>query len=149
VVRTGPRLRVVLHPEGRHVATPQALDHTVVQVGVGDVGTRDRALDDCVVVVLTRDLDRARLHPTYRVVAAVVTELQLERVTVERAREQLVTEADAEDGDPAQQPPDGVDRVRDRSRVARTVRQEHAVGGAGDHVVRRGRGGHHLDGGDV
>ena len=84
VVGTGPRLRVVLHAEGRDVATAQALDDAVVQVDVGDVGALDGPVDDRVVVVLAGDLDRVRLQPPHRVVAAVVTELQLEGVAVER-----------------------------------------------------------------
>src|SRR5688572_10525880 len=62
VMRARARLGVVLHAERRDVAAPQPLDDAVVEVDVGDVRRWERSLDDCVVVVLARDLDRARLE---------------------------------------------------------------------------------------
>ena len=146
VVRARPGLRVVLHAERRHTAHPHALVGLVVEVEVGhlDLAVEARRVD-AEVVVLAGDLDVAGRLVAHRMVAAVVAERQLERVAAERPAEQLMAEADAEDRHLAEQLGDGVDRVADHRRVARAVRQEHAVGLACQHLGRGRRGRHDLD----
>ena len=59
VVRAGGRLGVVLHGEGGAVQQPQALDHAVVEVDVGDRGRAERGV---------KRIARARgdVHPARR-----------------------------------------------------------------------------------
>jgi hypothetical protein len=75
------------------------------------------------------------------VVAAVVAERQLVRDPAQGRRQQLVSQADAEDGHAAQQLTDGLDREAigeaDRGGVAGAVGEEHAVGLHAQHVGRR------------
>src|SRR5256886_333453 len=78
-------------------------------------------------------------------VGAVVPEPKLERLRAEREPEDLVTEADAEHGNLAEEAGGGVGRAGDRSRVAGAIGQEHAVGPAGEHVGGGRRGRHDLD----
>src|SRR6478609_8340941 len=81
VVRTGTRFRVVLHAERAEMIATDALDVAVVEVQVrDDASFRQGVGVDRVVVVLTRDLDPAVRQMPDGVVAAVVTEAQLERV---------------------------------------------------------------------
>ena len=63
----------------------------------------------------------------------------------ERETEDLVTEADAEDGYLADEATHDLGRARHRRGIAGTVREEHAVGLAGEHVGRGRPGGHDLD----
>ena len=73
----------------------------------------------------------------------------LKVVGAEGGGEQLVAEADAEDRHLAEQLADASDGVAgDRGRVAGAVREEHAVGLAGEDLGGRRGGGHDLDGGD-
>ena len=53
--------------------------------------------------------------------------LSLKVLEAERLRQELVPEADAEDGHLAEQALDGLDGVGDGGRVAGAVAQEHAV----------------------
>ena len=95
-----------------------------------------------VIVVLARDLDRARLQVLHRVVGAVVPERQLVRGPAERSRQELVAEADPEDGDAADQVGDGGRRTGQGGRIARAVGEEYAVRLERQHVGRGGAGGH-------
>ena len=105
----------------------------------------DRFRGHRVVVVLAGDLDPAAGLVAHRVVGAVVTEAQLVGVEAERAPEDLVPEADAEQRHVAEQRAHVVGRVGDGRGVAGPVGEEHAVGIAGQHL-RRGRvGGHDVD----
>ncbi len=98
IVRPRVRLGVVLHAEGQLAVDAQSLADAVVEV---DVGHRrlagERVGVDGEVVVLAGDLDLARGEVAHRVVAAVMTERQLDRAGADRPAEQLVAEADAED----------------------------------------------------
>ncbi len=57
-------------------------------------------------------------------IAPVVSELQLVGLRAQRQPQDLVTEADPEDRNLAEQPADGGHRSRERLGVARTVREE-------------------------
>ena len=106
---------------------------------------RERVGVDRVVVVLARDLHPPGRLVAHRVVGTVVAEPQLVGVAAEREPEDLVTEADAEQRDLADEPAHDLRHALHRGRVAGAVRQEDAVGIAGEDVGRgRGRG-HHLD----
>ena len=139
VVRARARLRVVLHAERGNLTAPDALDHSVVEVHVRDVGGVEPVGVDREVVVLARDLDLSGREVTDRMVAAVMSERQLERPRAQRGAEQLMSEADAEHGHFTEERFDVANRVPERRRIAGTVREEHAVGLAREHVAR-GRG---------
>ena len=109
VVRSRPRLGVVLHREASLAREAHPLDDTVVQVDVRDGNALEGVRHHGVVVVLRRDLDAAGREVLDGVVAAVVAKGQLERRTAEGFGEELVAEADAKD--------------RRRSRSAREARR--------------------------
>ena len=98
-----------------------------------------------VVVVLAGDLDPSRFLVAYRVVGAVVAEAQLVGVEPERAPEDLVPEADAEQRHVAEQRAHVVGGVSDGCGIAGPVGEEHAVGITGEHFRRRRVGGHDID----
>jgi hypothetical protein len=58
-------------------------------------------------------------------VCTAVAEMKLEGVAPEREPEQLVAEADAEDGTPVEEPADRLHLVREDGRVAGPVRDQH------------------------
>src|SRR6266436_9720726 len=71
-------------------------------------------------------------------ISAVVAELQLEGLPSERNSDQLMSEADSKNRLSSHQAPNVVDGVRAGLGIAWAVRQEHAVGLQGQHVLRRG-----------
>src|SRR4051812_47311816 len=95
VVRSGPRLGVVLHGARRHVLQDQSLDGAVVEVQLRQLGSPEVGLlaDRLVgvdrpipvwtqyreAVVLGGDVDPAALEVLYWVVRSAVAEGQLER----------------------------------------------------------------------
>src|SRR6185437_11769005 len=96
------------------------------------------------VVVVGGDLDLAgRLLP-HRMVAAVVAELELVGLAAQRQPDQLVPEADAEDGHAAQEPANALHRIRARLRIAGAIREKHAVRLQRQHFRRWRLGRHHL-----
>ena len=68
-------------------------------------------------------------------VGAAVAEGQLEGLEADRAAEQLVAEADAEDRPLADQLADGLDDVVERGRVAGAVGEEDDVGVLGEDLL--------------
>src|SRR5262245_22835404 len=97
----GPRagLGMVLDGEDRQLAVADALHGAVVQVDVRDLdarGLQPRGIDR-VAVVLRGDVDPAGAQVLHRMVAAAVSERQLERARPEGAADDLVAEADPED----------------------------------------------------
>ena len=148
--RARPRGGTGRSPPGTSRST-QPLDRAVVEVQVGELGgaevglPADRlvALDARLAaraehreaVVLGGDLDPARLQVLDRVVRAAVAERELERLEADRAAEQLVAEADAEDGPLADQLADRADDVVERAGVAGTVGEEDRVRVTGEDLV--------------
>jgi len=96
-------------------------------------------------VVLAGDLDATGCFVTNRVVAAVVPERQLERLAAERATQQLMAEADAEDRNLSQQLADGLHGVPDHRRIPRAIAEKHAIGASiRQHRRCTGRGRDHF-----
>ena len=112
---------------------------------MGRLGIGDGARGDGVVVVLARDLDHARLEPLHGVVGAVVPEGQLVGRTAQRSGQDLVAEADAEHRYPADQVGHGGRGAGQRSRIARPVGEEDAVGLEREHLGGRRARRHHRD----
>ena len=83
----------------------------------------------------------------HRMIGAVMALMHLGRGRAKRQPQHLMAKTDAEHGQAA------VDQLADfrngvfarRSRIARPVRQEHAIGFAFQHVFRRGRCRQHGD----
>ena len=112
VVRAGGRLRVVLDAERRPVEQLEPLDDIVVEADVADLGAAVRRLGHLVerrvdreAVVVRGDLDLAGRAVLDRLVDAAVTVPELVRAEAERAAEDLVAEADAEQRQPASSTP--------------------------------------------
>lgn len=146
------RLGVVLDAEGRLVEQLEAFDDVVVQADVGDLGAAVGGLGDLVegrvdgeAVVVRGDLDLAGGAVLDRLVDAAVAVLQLVGAEAERAAQDLVAEADAEERGLALQHAlhDG-DGAVGGGRVARAVGEEHAVGPDRVHVLDGGGGGQHV-----
>src|SRR5437868_12707834 len=104
VVGTGGGLGVVLHAEGPAVEQPQALDALVVEVDVADLGPAvggvERRVEgglDREAVVVRGDLDLTGAQVLDRLVHAAVAVAELVGRQAERAAEELVAEADAEE----------------------------------------------------
>ena len=143
---------VVLDAEGRLVEQLQALHHVVVEADVGDLGAAVGGVGDRVergvdgeAVVVRGDLDLAGRPVLHRLVDAAVAVLQLVGAEAERAAEDLVAEADAEQRRPAlQHPAHHGDRAVGGGRVAGAVGEEHAVGVHGVDVLDGGRRGQHV-----
>src|SRR4051794_18140104 len=109
VVRAGGGLGVVLHREGRDVEGAETLDDLVVEADVAHldpavaVGAVERALERRLhgePVVVRGDLHPPGLPVEDGLVDAAVTERELVRVEAQRPAEELVAEADAEEGQP-------------------------------------------------
>ena len=111
----------------------QSLDAAVVQVAVADVEAAlggERFLIDLELVVLRGDRDAPGAHVLDRMVRAVMSEGQTRGRRSDRAREQLMTEADAEDrqwmtvaagGRGVEQKTGGLDRGVEARRIAGAV----------------------------
>src|SRR5258708_5503742 len=94
-------LRMILHAEDRMRAVPEAFQRLIVQVHVGDFALLrvQRIRIDREAVIVRRDFDFTRLEVFHGMIRAAMTELQLVRAPAKRQAEDLLTEADAEDGD--------------------------------------------------
>ena len=142
-MRTRPGLGMELHRPCAELRIREALDGAVVERLV-----RRRAVlgrHDGEAVVLACHENAARLPFEHGMVGTAVAERQLERRETGREREQLVTEADAEDGDAAEQLADRRDLVGERLGIAGPVREQDAVEPgerAGVDVVRKDGGAH-------
>src|SRR5260370_35808805 len=69
-------------------------------------------------------------------ISAVVAEFQLEGLPSERNSGELMSQADSENRLPSHQAPNVVDGIRAGVGIARAIREEHAVGLQGEHVLR-------------
>ena len=86
-------------------------------------------------VILRGDRDLARAQILHRLVAAAVSELQLESFSADGVAEHLVPEADAENRRAAHELADVVMHIRERGRIAGAVGKEDAVGLQREHVL--------------
>ena len=99
-------------------------------------------------VVHAGDLDLAGFQVFNRVVGAVVAVVHLDGFAAQRQGQHLVAQADAKNRQICliKNAADHWHRVAaGGGRVAGAVRQEHAIGGMGQHLVGGGRGGQHGD----
>ena len=140
VVGAGAGFGVVLHAEEWQGAVAQAFEGVVVEVDVGEVdfGGVDGVGIDGEVVIVRGDLDFAGVVALYGMIAAVVAEFKLVGFAAEGEADELVAEADAEDGRAAGELADAFPRVGDGLGVAGAVREEDAVGLESEHIFGRG-----------
>ncbi len=94
----------------------------------------DRLWIDGEVVVMRGDFDLAGYVVPYRVIAAVMAELELVGFAAEREATELVAEADAEDRYAAYHLPNRLHGIFDRLGIAGTVREKNAIGLERQHV---------------
>ena len=153
VVRSGRRLRVVLHRERRHVVADQPFDDVVVEA---DVAHRRPGRTACwrrppsgastanpwlCALISTRPVARSCTGWF----DAAVPELQLVGAEAERAPEHLVAEADAEQRHArVEHRADQRDRVVGGRRVAGAVGHEDPVGADREQLVRGDRRRQHV-----
>src|SRR5258708_33787154 len=101
----------------------EAFQGLVVEIDVGelDVVLAEGVGIDREAVVLGRDLDPAVAQILDRMIAAAVSELQFVGLSAEGQAEELMAEADTEDGNLPDEMADVLLRVCDRLRIARPV----------------------------
>ena len=98
VVWAGGGFGVVLNGEERVRLVGEAFEALIIQIDVsrGRAHLRQRGFVDCEAVILAGDFDLPGGEVAYRVVDAVMTELELANVGLQRAGDQLMPEANAE-----------------------------------------------------
>ncbi len=140
-MRPWTRLRVPLEAEGRTVGPLDALQRFIEQramCGLERIG--QTTLIHGEPVVLARDRDFARCQVDDRMIGAMVTEFHLDSTRAARQRQQLVTEADAENRQTGlQDRGDRFDGIGAGFRIARPIREEDTVRLHGEHVLGRRR----------
>ena len=120
---------MALEAEHRLVGPGKALQRAVEERHVrhAHVGRQRRGIDG-EAVILARDQHLSGVAVEHRMIRAVMSEFHLERAATRREAQQLVTEADAEHRQAGRDDfADGRDGVVAGLRIARAVRQEHAV----------------------
>ena len=144
-MRTGRGLGVELHRRGRDVEAPEPLERSVVQVPVRELHLAERGARAGAVpfeavrvdrepVVVGRHLHAAGAQVLHRLIGPAMSERHLVGAAREGQGEQLVTEADPEDRERAEEPTGRFDPVARRGRVPGPVRQEDAVEPASEHL---------------
>lgn len=135
-MRSGRRLRVVLHRESRSVQQPDPFHRAIVGAGVAYLGAPERCVEllarltfEGKTVVLRGDGNPPGRVVDDRNVDAAMPERHLVRRPPKCPAQQLVTEADAEQRDLAVQyrPGHRDDMVRG-GRISQTVGQKDTVG---------------------
>src|SRR5436305_3444260 len=96
-------------------------------MGELDVALPDRVRIDGEVVIVRGDLDFAAIEAFHRMIAAMMSELELVSSAAEREADKLMSEADAEYGSLAHEAANIVPRVIHGLRVTGAVRQKGAV----------------------
>src|SRR5207249_2453820 len=134
--------RMILNREHRMVQTSHPFNCIIVQTEMADrhravLGLHDRPVPrgcmahtwhlDCEVVVLRSDLHLPRPQVHHRVIGPMVAELQFVGVEPHGQPENLMSQANAEDGSPPDQSTNRFDRVWDPFRIPWTVREDDAV----------------------
>jgi hypothetical protein len=146
VVGAGRRLGMVLDGENRGFSVSDAFYGAVIEVKVRDLKclrTWDTAgiAPDGESVVLGGDKHLPCREITNRVVSSPMSIGELYRVASERESQQLMAEADAENGKrPIGEFADRVDRIPHRCRIPWSIREEQPVGGELAHSGGRRRG---------
>jgi hypothetical protein len=125
--------------EDRRFLVPQPLDGLVVEVDMGHFDIcRQRLGIDGETVVLRSDVHFPGAQILHRLVPTAMAELELEGLRPAGQAEDLVAEADAEDGDARHHDPPGrLDGVGAGLGVAGAVGEEDSIGLQGQHIFCR------------
>lgn len=94
-------LRVVLNTEDWFVLVPHSFHRLVVQVDAVDADVcREGFVIDGESMILGGDLDLAAFEIFHRLISSAVSKLQLERFSAESLPQDLMPQADSENGNP-------------------------------------------------
>jgi hypothetical protein len=147
IVRAGRSFRVILHAKKREIFVTHAFVGGVVQIHVGDfdVAGRKRVGIDAKAVILGSDFHLIGEQILHRMVGAVVAELQLEGFAAQSQAAELMSKADAEDGDATGELANIVDSIRDGLWVTGTIGEENPIGSKSKDIVRGGTSRNYSD----
>src|ERR1035438_803333 len=134
IVRAGRGFGMILHAEDGLLAVAEAFEGLVVEIDVGDfdVVEVERIRVHGEAVIVRGDLDAAGELIAHRMVSAAMSEFQFVGFAAEGEAEQLVAEADAEDGLLADEFADVADLGDERLGIARSIGEGEAVGVEGE-----------------
>src|SRR3954468_5656067 len=127
-MRPRRRLRMILHTVNRFGFMAHAFNRVVVQVNaVNDDLRWQRFWIYRKTVVLRRNLDFAGFEVFHRLICTAMTKLKLEGLSSESLAQNLVTQADSENGNVCfDKFPDGVNGITKSSRVPRAVGEKNS-----------------------
>ena len=106
---------------------------------------RQRIGIDCEIVIVRCDFDSAAVQLFYRMISAVVAELQLVGLAAQRQAYKLMPQADAEDRHAPHQAADVVLGIIAGLRISWPVGQENSIGLERQHIFRFRLCRHHGD----
>ena len=146
-MRTGARLRMILHAKERQRAMAKTFKRIVVQVDMRQIhlALLERVRIDGKVMVVRGDLDFARLRMLHRMVAAMMSKFQLVGLAAKRKTNQLMSQTNAEHRLASGKLADILLRVGQGLGIAGSIRQENTVRLERQHIFRRGLGRNHRD----
>src|SRR5258708_3840663 len=137
-MRPGCSFRMILHTEDWQFLVTHSFDRAVVQVDVAYFNLRrERLRIHGETVILRGDRHFACAQIFDRLIRAAMAEFQLECRSAKSEPENLMTKTNPEDWFLADQIAYRVVRVRERSGVARAVRQKNSVGIESQHFLSR------------
>src|SRR5580693_105259 len=139
VMRPWRGLGMILHTEQWQVPVTQAFESRVVQVDVRQLNftLRQRIRIHREVMVMRRNLDLAALQLLHWMIPAVVPKLELESLSTQRNADKLMSQTNTKDRHSPHQPPNVVDGIRARLRIAWTVRQKNSIRLESHHIFRQ------------
>ena len=127
---------MILHAKRGHVFAADAFDRLIVQIDVRDFNAlRQRIGLQRKTVVLRSDLDATGVTIQHRLIGSAMSEFQFVDFAGQCESQQLMSETNPEHRLLAEQSANRVDRIIQRPRVARPVREEHAVRIEAQHFV--------------
>ena len=138
---------MILNAEQRQAAVAQPFQRVVIQVNVSFDHFRffQRIRINGKIVVVGGDLNFSGFKLLHRMVAAMMPELEFERLAAECDARKLMSEADAEDGLPSHQAANVVHCVGARLGIAGAVGEKNAVGFQRENVFGWSLRGHDRD----
>src|SRR5262245_48406751 len=130
IVRARRRLRLVLDTECGYRPMLEPFDGVVVKIDVCnfDVAEIQALRIDRESVILRCDFHLPAFQIQHRMIAAVMSELELVCLPTESQTQNLVSETNPEDGFSPEKTPHILDRIFERLRISGPVRQKNSVG---------------------
>ena len=130
VMGTGAGFGVVLDGENRFRGVTKALERTIVEIDVRWLGPDggEAVCVNCEAMVLAGDLNFAGVEILHGLIAATMAELEFVRLSSQRQAQQLMSQANAEDGQLTAQLFERIDRGCNSGWVARAIGNKQAIG---------------------